>query len=593
MTAWQAGLLLAAVAALTALLFRLRVRPPRVILPSLLLWRRVLDDPREVTLWERVRRAASLLVTLAIALALAFALTRPTRSGRGSAVSRERTLILIDASTSMLARTSSGETRWARAIAEARRIAAGTGDAMSLATTADGIVEGPTTDEGLIETALDGIAPLGGQASWWPRSGDTGSIHFITDGGVQRVLDRSPGRDAGPGTRDSRAFIVHSVFERAGNVAITAFDVSPSLTADQAGEAYLELANYAEASQAVHLTIDRGRTHIVDRQIEVRAGEAVREVLPVPRGGDPILRARIDAPADALAIDNEAVAWIERARPLRVTVVGQHTSWLANLLARDPDVHAAFVDPASGPRPDSEDVLIFDRWAPKDPPQRPSLSFAPPVETISEELRPAWNAAGSHPVVSGVDPFTLSIEKARAYKLSDLKVVAQSARGTPLVYAGERDNRRTVVVTFGPTESNLASAPAFPVLIGNALDWLGRVSSAGPHRPGPITFDERIDNVTDPHGDAVPLLRFNHSALAVLRSPGLYVADGAAARTAIAVNAGDREVSNLLRTTLTAEEQSRRVAAGVSPRPWWLYSVLVALTLALAEWWTWQRRITV
>jgi len=50
---------------------------------------------------------------------------------------------------------------------------------------------------------------------------------------------------------------------------------------------------------------------------------------------------------------------------------------------------------------------------------------------------------------------------------------------------------------------------------------------------------------------------------------------------------------NLLRTTLTAEEQSRRVPAGVSPRPWWLYSVLVALTLALAEWWTWQRRITV
>ena len=73
----------------------------------------------------------------------------------------------------------------------------------------------------------------------------------------------------------------------------------------------------------------------------------------------------------------------------------------------------------------------------------------------------------------------------------------------------------------------------------------------------------------------------------------MYIAEGAAARTAIAVNGGDRRVSNLLRTSLTAEKQARTVAAGVSPRPWWMYGVVAAFGLALAEWWTWQRRITV
>jgi hypothetical protein len=149
-----------------------------------------------------------------------------------------------------------------------------------------------------------------------------------------------------------------------------------------------------------------------------------------------------------------------------------------------------------------------------------------------------------------------------------------------------------VVVTFGPAESNLASAPAFPVLVGNALDWLGRVSSARSRRPGPMVFDEAIASVTDPHGGTVPLTRFNHAAVTVLRSPGLYLGDGAA-RTAIAVNAGDAQVSNLLETGLTAEDRARAVAAGVSRLPWWMYCVALAFALAVAEWWTWQRRITV
>jgi hypothetical protein len=613
--AWQAILLIAAAGALAAWLFRLKVRPPRLILPSLLLWRRVLDESRELTFWERVRRAVSLTLTVAVALVLALAVMRPSRSERGAGAPRGRTLILLDGSPSMLARTKGGDTRWALAIAEARRIAEGSSDAVSLATTADGLVEGPTTDAGLIESALDRLAPSG-DAGWWPGNSVADSVHFITDGALARPteaalkreasndpsrpsdLPPSPpsgyGGQADPGLRKlSLPLVVHSVFEPVSNVAITAFGVRPSLDGDHAAEAYLEVANYATSAQSVHLTITRGRTPVLDRRLEMRAGEALRQVLPISRGGDDTLRARIDAPADALAIDNQAVAWIPRARPLLVTVVGQHTSWLATLLARDPDVRATFVDPSSQTDPSGEDLVIFDRWTPKNPPHRPSLSFAPPLPTTAEELRPAWKVVGSHPVLSGVDPFTLSIEKARAFRLPQLSVVAESARGTPLIYAGESDDQRAVVVTFSPADSNLPSAPAFPVLVGNALDWLARISSGGAHRPGPLAFAEAIVSVTDPEGEAVPLTHFNHSAVARLRLPGMYLADGSAARTAIAVNAGDPEVSNLLQTRLTPEERTRPVAAGLSQRPWWIYLVTLAFAIALAEWWTWQRRITV
>ena len=86
LAAWQAWLLLGAAAAAAAALFLLKVRPPRVIVPSLLLWRKVLDESREQTLWERIRRAVSLAVTILIALALAAAIARPSRlvRSRGS-----------------------------------------------------------------------------------------------------------------------------------------------------------------------------------------------------------------------------------------------------------------------------------------------------------------------------------------------------------------------------------------------------------------------------------------------------------------------------------------------------------------------------
>ena len=110
MAAWQAWLLLGVAAAAAAGLFLIKLRPPRVLVPSLILWRRVLDESRELTLWERIRRAVSLALTVIIALALALAITRPGLSS-GTAASTGRVLIVMDSSWSMQARTRTDSSR--------------------------------------------------------------------------------------------------------------------------------------------------------------------------------------------------------------------------------------------------------------------------------------------------------------------------------------------------------------------------------------------------------------------------------------------------------------------------------------------------
>ena len=59
MATWQAALLLAVAAAIAAWLFLMKVRPPRVQVPSLLLWQRVLDS--RVTMAEAEARTLEFL----------------------------------------------------------------------------------------------------------------------------------------------------------------------------------------------------------------------------------------------------------------------------------------------------------------------------------------------------------------------------------------------------------------------------------------------------------------------------------------------------------------------------------------------------
>jgi hypothetical protein len=63
--------------------------------------------------------------------------------------------------------------------------------------------------------------------------------------------------------------------------------------------------------------------------------------------------------------------------------------------------------------------------------------------------------------------------------------------------------------------------------------------------------------------------------------------------TTFAFKPGPPLLSNLTRPTRAGAGGVPTVTAGRSGRPWWLYFAVAAFVLVLAEWWTWQRRITV
>jgi Ca-activated chloride channel homolog len=593
MAGWQAWGLLALTAGVLTALFFMKIRAPRVHVPSLMLWSKVLDATREMTLWERIRKAVSWLVITATGLMLMLALTRPApgvTAARGG-----RRLVVIDSSWSMGAETSNGDTRWERAIAQARTlIVASAGDEVALATTADGLVEGPTTDTVLLEAALDRIAPGGGEESDWPQLSGVSVVHFITDGTLPRATADLESAGA--------KVTVQSVFEAAPNLAITAFEARAASDPDSQAEAYLELANYSSNPQTARLVVTRGTAKMGDRSIDLGAGEAVRQIVPLGKTGDSRVLARLSGPNNALAIDDEAVAWVPGAQTLNVTVVSEVPGYIQVFFERLPGMKATFIAPGAyaNPRTGAEDVVIFDHWAPPEAPSKPALFIMPPdskpawMGTTRREVSPKWATSLAHPVLNGVDPTTVSIERARTVESDVWTPIAKSATGTPLVSVAETPEHRRVLLGFGSNEaeSNVALQPAFPVLMVNALDWLARPSLGGQVRPGVVPLPAAVGHLTSPDGKAVAVTTFGDTRLAKIVTPGLYLAEGGGMRSALAVNVGDPQVSNVSRTSLSATTLASTDAVETND-PWWPVLIAIAFVLGLVEWWTWQRRITV
>ncbi|MDQ3070582.1 MAG: BatA and WFA domain-containing protein [Acidobacteriota bacterium] len=581
---WVVAGIAAAVAAAVTAIFFMKVRHPRVLVPSLLLWRRVLDEDRAVSFWERIRKAVSFAIALLVPLLIVFALGRPERHAGGMAGGP--LTIVIDSSLSMLAERTDGRTRWDAATGRAIALSGGDAD-VTVLTTADGIVAGPTSDREALRVALRNVKPS--QPGPFPQALEQSQVVFLTDGVTSY--------DVPQGVR------VESVFSSASNYAITAFDVRRDWRADGRYEAYVELANYSADAKQLTLAIDVGGSRLFERAIEMNADEVVRHSLPFNAGEGGVLRAAIVKAGDAVPQDDEAFAWVASARPSVVTLVTRRNPPLETLLSYDGSVQVERIEPeqwgtGSGGRDASarRGILVFDRWAPQTPPSQPALFIAPPpVPWLSPSGTPeraaVWARADeTHAAVRGVDGRTLRFDEVTGYDLKDWTPLAFTARGNPLVAVRETNGVGAALLTFDLTRGTIANDPAFPVLIGDVLEWFARSAPVRVEQPGTIRLPGDVSAIRRVDGGNVAMRRVADVTVADLREPGVYLAERPAGQLAIAVNAGSRLSSNVRQSSRAQDAAAGAPAASAGL---WIWLVGIALVLFAAEFYTWHRRITV
>ena len=310
----QVTLAVAATAGVIVFLYWLKPPPQRVIVPSTLIWARVLKErKRRSDFW---RWLVSLLIALVIGLAIASAIGEPeveALSGRA-----RRIAIVIDNSPTMATETATGQSRWDVAVTRASELLnEGSVASEYLLTDTGGQLPGTGfTSRARALELLDGLTPVLRNRVFFPEGdpsltgdGDT-EVYFISDGVlIQEVPPH---------------VTTISVFEPADNVGITAFDLRPVPAEPTRYEGFLELSNHGRGEVRVALQIDGAGGASVQNAVSLAPGEVLGESLNVDNFLAGPIRVLIDAPGDALTLDNVAYTYLAAPRRVQATLV---TRW--------------------------------------------------------------------------------------------------------------------------------------------------------------------------------------------------------------------------------------------------------------------------
>src|SRR5215831_2322345 len=120
LTTPQALLLALLTAAAIVALYFLKHRRRRIVISSTMLWRMVLGNRLDNSIFERLRRILSMVLAVAIGLLIAMAMARPEIERLTGRV--RRTVIVLDTSPTMQTRTNDGKTRWDHAVESAEKL---------------------------------------------------------------------------------------------------------------------------------------------------------------------------------------------------------------------------------------------------------------------------------------------------------------------------------------------------------------------------------------------------------------------------------------------------------------------------------------
>jgi len=574
-------------------MYLLKLRRDETIVPSTLLWTRLVADVEANAPWQRLRRSLLLLLQLLLVIALVLLAARPFLE-RPAGLARD-VVIVIDTSASMAA-TDVGPDRL-----EAAKVAAldalrdlPTGGKVSLIAAARSarIVVNETTDLGRVRQALADIAPTSG-------SGDLGDAlelagKLAARSGDAQILVATDGALATPPTTRVEAPIkVLAVGRARKNQAIVALAVRTAPSA----------VTRSVFASVANLDVESARRRLEvwgdDRLLEVRDvfldPQARADVVidDVPRdvatlelrltGSDPA----VTGAPDDLAVDDRAWAIIPPDRTRLVLVVGPGDPYLETALSYLPNVElygvtAAEYGPASE-RTDGRpwDLVIFEANLPATLPRSPILAIAPPTSSpLGEVAATTLKNPGigsldpAEPILHYVDLSTTHVAEARKLTMPDwARTVIPGPGGAPLLYSGLRAGLPTAVLAFEPRRSDLPLQVAFPILLANLTGELLGGSTAPteavqPGAPVSLTIPAGATGlaVTRPDGSVVELVPGTADATLVTFAgtdlPGVYTVTPHVAPGASASPSSSGAVASARPTTRPSASPSGAGASG-------------------------------
>ena len=503
-------------------MYLLKLRRDEHVVPSTLLWTRLVADVEANAPWQRLRRSLLLLLQLLLVLLLAALAARPFLE-RPAGLARDL-VVVIDTSASMAATDIEPDrltAAKAQAIDALRDLPAdGHVSVIAAGRTARVVVNG-TADLGRVRAAIEAI-PIS------PASGDLGDALNLANalaarsGDAEILVATDAALAVKPTGRLDHPIRVLQVGRARRNQAIVALAVRPA-SSGVTRSVFISVANLdIEAAQRrVELYGDGVLLEARDVFLEPQTRTEVI-VDDVPTGVAVVEVRLTGATPDALALDDRAWAVVPPDRLRRVLLVSDGDPYLETALTYLPNTELYGVTPAKyGPdtHPELFDLIIFEGTLPATLPGSAILAIAPAAtsalgEVVGTLTDPALGSPqADEPLLRYVDLSTVHIGKGQKLVLPPwARAVLPGPGGSPLLYVGDHDGQRVGVLAFEPRQSDLPLQVAFPILMANLTGELlgGSAAPTSAVVPGdpvslPLPAGAMGLEVTRPDGTAVQI----------------------------------------------------------------------------------------
>ncbi len=579
LTAAQTGLLAAMTVAIIIGLYLLKLRHRRVLISSSILWRRVLDEREFHSLWEKLRRIVSIVIAATIALLIAMSLARPeieSLTGKN-----ERIVIVLDTSPTMNTNTSDGKTRWQNAVERAKSLldSGGPTTEFRVLDTAEVTASAFTTDRNEARKLIDAMSPKSAEPQFPRVDGRLSQVFFISDG---VTIHNTP------------SFVKRiSVFEAANNVGITAFEIRSIPSTPLGYEAYLEVRNFGQPTEA-GLSLSGPGGQRINRTVRLGTEQTYKEVFDLSEFVGGGIRATAQAKDDAFPMDDVAFAYLPIKRKTRTLLVTKGNRYLETALKLDNYVDLSLMDPANYRESPNIEAYIFEKFPPSAPPARPALIFgtpsAPWLKPAEGEIQKpeitTWSE--NHPIMQYVAVHDVSIDRAARIEAGNLTVVAASKQ-TPLIVVSEKP--KWVMLTFNLESSDFPFHVGFPVFIENVLAWFNRDQLALKRSPGIVDLPLANAQIRTIDGKLVSSEQQLGKTVFLANEPGLFAGTQGDTRVHVAVNLANPGFSDVNRSVFKTDRTAAREQFWLR-RELWFYMLLAAVVLISIEWLTYHRRMT-
>ncbi len=587
LTAMQSATLALITTIIIVALYFLKHRRRRLVISSALLWKRVLANRIENSLFEKLRRLLSILIAVVIGLLIALSIARPEIDWLTGKT--HKTIIVMDTSSTLQARMSDGRSRWQHAIDAAKEIVdrGSVRNQIRIVDTAGQYDTAYTTDHKALRRQLDAMHPVN-SATRFPRmetpaqtSEDAPEIYLVTDGVSPLAVP------AGVTTI--------SEFQSAANVGITAFEVRAAPSAVLAYEAYLEVTNFGKTPRDVEITISGAGQQRDTKMVNIDAGKSFRESMNISKFDGGGVRASLRSDGDAFSPDDVAYAYLPVKRRAKVQLVTSGNKFLESVLKLDSLVDLSVTTPAAYTGTGDYEAFVFDSFAPPQQPPRPALiigaqsaSWLP--KSMGSVLKPAFESRlENHPVMKHVLLNDVSVDAAVRVDPANLTVLAKSGSEIPLIVASERP--QWIMLTFNLNSSDFQYHAGFPVFVDNAMSWFGRDRLALRRSPGDVDIPITGAQVRTTDGRSLPVRDSIDGTSFDAPEPGLYVASRGDMSQYVAVNLTNRQYSDINNSHVQNSKGSQ-ASVPLLRRELWFYMLAMAMVLIAAEWFTYHRRIT-